>query len=92
MCVCASINPGSTVAFDRSTTCAPAGTSRVGANASDLVALNHDGLIGERLAGLHVQQMSGVDDHRLRRRRGAACAQEKLIQKSEEDRTPTEYG
>jgi hypothetical protein len=58
MWVCASINPGRTVALDRSTT-----------NARDLVALNHDDLVGKRLAGLHVQQVSGANDNHLRGKR-----------------------
>ena len=36
---------------------------------ADLVSLNDDGLAGQRLPGFHVKQVSGVDDHRLRRGR-----------------------
>ena len=45
------------------------GDLRVGANARDLIALDHDGLVGKRLAGFHVKQMPRVNDDRLRRRR-----------------------
>ncbi len=45
------------------------GNLRVGSHARNLVALDHDRLPGERLAGLHVEHAPGANDHTLNRRR-----------------------
>jgi hypothetical protein len=42
---------------------------RVRPHTHNLVALNHDGLIGERLASFHIEQVASVNNNRFRRRR-----------------------
>lgn len=42
------------------------GNLRIRANTRYLVAMDDNGLVGERLAGLHVKQVSRSDNNRLR--------------------------
>ena len=71
MCVCASMRPGSTVAWPRSMTCTPAGIRdlTLRADVGDALAVHEHDLLRQHLAAVAVEQAAGADGDRARGRR-----------------------